>query len=183
MNLYMILYIFLTIAIGLGVSNYLYTSGRFLTTLLFFVGAILIFVFYGMRWFEGASALQKTVAWPPVVNQCPDYLTYYTRIRADGTRQKTCIDTLGVSKKSDVLQPWGNNTMGPSNPANDAFYFNLDVKAAGDTERKTALCQAAIQAGVTWEGITDGEVCTFPGAMGTATGGTDGPSTLPKCQP
>ncbi len=183
MNLYMILYIFLTIAIGLGVSNYLYTSGRFLTTLLFFVGAILIFVFYGMRWFEGASALQKTVSWPPIINQCPDYLTYYTRVATDGSRQRTCIDTLGVSKKSGVLKPWGNNKMGAENPVGDDFYFNLEVKAAGDIERKTALCQAAIQAGVTWEGITDGEVCTFPGAMGTATGGTDSTASLPKCAP
>jgi hypothetical protein len=183
MDLYLIFYIFLTIVTGLGVSNYLYKSGRFLSALLFFVGAILVFVFYGTRWFEGASALKKTLDWPPVVNQCPDYLTYYGRVKADGTRQRTCIDTLGVSKKSSVLQPWGNNTMGPSNPANDAFYFNLDVAASNDTERKTALCQAAIQAGVTWEGVTDGEVCTFPGAMGTATGGTGGTASLPKCAP
>jgi hypothetical protein len=179
MDWYLILYIFTSIVIGLGGTNYLFKSGRMLTAIIFLVGSIIIFVFYGTRWFQGGSALNKKVEWPPVVNTCPDYLTYYKRTTA-GSTQNTCIDMLGVSKKSGVLSPWLTAYTPANPPTSDAYYFNLDVGQTDVQERKKILCQNAIAAGLTWEGITDGEVCTFPGATPTAAGET---ATTPKCVP
>lgn len=166
--------------IGLGGTNYLYKSGRLLSAVIFLVGSILIFVFYGTRWFEGASALNKTVEWPPVVNTCPDYLTFYKRSAGGSTTQNTCIDLIGVSKKPGVLSTWGNNYTVDSPPSSDSYYFNLDVGEADVYARKQKLCQMAIAAGLQWEGITDGEVCTFPGATPTAAGTSE---ATPKCVP
>ncbi len=179
MDWFMILYIFTSIIIGLGGTSYLFKSGRLLSAILFLVGSILIFVFYGTRWFEGASALNKKTEWPPVVNTCPDYLQFYKRTTG-GKTQNTCIDVIGISKKSGVLSPWLDKYTPSSPPSSDSFYFNLDVGQTDVQERKRILCQNAIAAGLTWEGITDGEVCTFPGAVGTAAGGT---GETPTCVP
>ncbi len=178
MNINLLVYIFLTIVIGIGGTTTLFQSGRVLGGLLFLVGAILLFVFYGLRWFEGDKASGKPVDWPPVVNTCPDYLTFFKRKTSTGALQNTCIDTLGISRGG--LEQWPAGT-GPDNaPADDRFYFNLDFGISSIPDLNTARCTTAITAGVTWEGITDGEVCTFPGAANTATGGT---GDVPKCVP
>ena len=180
MNINLIVYIFLTIVIGIGGTVTLFQSNRVLGGLLFLVGAILLFVFYGLRWFEGDKASGKPMDWPPVVNTCPDYLTFFKRKRSDGGMQNTCIDTLGISKKPGALSMWPAGTNPDNAPADDKYYFNLDFNISEIPALNTARCEAAIQVGVTWEGITDGEVCTFPGAANTATGGT---GDVPKCVP
>ena len=180
MNINLIVYIFLTIVTGIGGTTTLFQSGRVLAGLLFLVGAILLFVFYGLRWFEGDNASGKPVDWPPVVNTCPDYLTFLKRRKDGGALQNTCIDTLGISRKPGALAPWPAGTSADNAPVDDKFYFNLDFGISSIPDLNTARCEAAIAAGVTWEGITDGEVCTVPGAANTATGGT---GDVPKCVP
>lgn len=177
MNFNLILYIFLTIMIGIGGTTTLFQSGRVLAALLFLVGAILLFVFYGLRWFEGKKASGPEGQWPPIVNTCPDYLTHYKRTKATGTTQNTCIDTLGVARNAGALQRWPADGAAPTD---DRYYFNLDFGISSIPELNTARCEAAIQAGLTWEGVTDGEVCTFAGAANTATGQ---PATVPQCVP
>ena len=180
MNWNLILYIFLTIIIGIGGTTTLFQSGRILGALLFLVGAILLFVFYGLRWFEGSKASGDTGPWPPIVNTCPDYLTFFKRTMANGSTQNTCIDTLGVSKKAGALTLWPAGTGADSAPTDNKYYFNLDFGISSIPDLNQARCDAAIQAGLTWEGFTDGEVCTYKGAANTATGAT---GDIPKCVP
>ncbi len=177
---FLILYIFLTIIIGIGGTTMLFQSGRVLAALLFFVGSILLFVFYGLRWFEGDKASGDTTPWPPVVNTCPDYLTFFKRKTSTGKLQNTCIDTMGISKKPGVLAIWPAGTNPENAPLDEKYYFNIDFGISSIPDLNTARCEAAIQAGLTWEGITDGEVCTYKGAKNTATGGT---GDVPKCVP
>ena len=180
MNWNLILYIFLTIILGIGGTTTLFQSGRVLAALLFLVGAILLFIFYGLRWFEGSKASGDTGPWPPIVNTCPDYLTFFKRTKADGTKQNTCIDTLGIAKKAGALAVWPAGTSADSAPVDEKYYFNLDFGISSIPDLNQARCEAAIQAGLTWEGYTDGEVCTYKGAANTATGGT---ADVPKCVP
>jgi hypothetical protein len=44
-------------------------------------------------------------------------------------------------------------------PSDDSYYFSLETT---NTDKKTAMCQQAIGAKLTWEGITNGESCVFP---------------------
>jgi hypothetical protein len=38
------------------------------------VGCLIVLVYFGLRWF--GSRIEKPANWPPVINMCPDYLTY-----------------------------------------------------------------------------------------------------------
>jgi len=173
-------YIFLCIAIGLGGPMTIFRSGRPLTAFAFFVGAIIIFIMFGTRWFGDLDTSSGT--WPPVINTCPDYLSYYERADsnkpggkgANGSR-RTCIDTTGVSTTSfnsgatRMTQWTGNDT------DNDNLYFDLDDNTETDTYKRLAkFCQMAIDHGVSWEGITDGQVCTFAGSVAGANAGAGG---------
>ncbi len=169
-------YIFLCIAIGLGGPMTIFRSGRPLTAFAFFVGSIIIFIMFGIRWFGDLDTSSGT--WPPAINTCPDYLSYYERTDsnkpggkgANGSR-RTCIDTTGVSTRSfssgaTPITKWNGTGEG------DQYYFDLDDNTETDTYKRLATyCQMAINAGVSWEGITDGQVCTFAGAVAGANAG------------
>ena len=156
----LIAYIFLCIVIGLGIPVTLNNSGRPISAVLCLILTILIFVFFGLRWFRGTnSVFAYTGTWPPIINMCPDYLIYYKK--SDGS--DTCIDRLGVSKNA-VLKPWNDNDT-PENPPGDyAKYFPYVYKPGTSAEQIGTLCQAANQYGLTWEGIFNGESCVFTNA-------------------
>lgn len=152
----MIAYILLCIVFGLTLFQRLNASGRTWAGLVSLALVILIFVFYGMRWFgENPTSVYKGV-WPPIINMCPDYLVYYKNGMKD-----TCVDMLGVNRSGGVLRAWTQEDS-PSNPPTDeAKYFNYVYKAGMTPTQLKQLCKATMDAGLTWEGITNGESCTF----------------------
>jgi hypothetical protein len=153
-----ILYLFVTITLGLTVLNYLSTSGRWLSAVLFLILGILIFYFYGIRWFSGTqSKFEYNGPWPPVINMCPDYLVY----KKIGN-QEVCVDMIGVGKGANALQPYreGASLMNGSS-LNTTYYFQPVVKPTSTKATRRSACRNAIRAGLTWEGITNGESCTF----------------------
>lgn len=152
-----IAYVFLCIVVGFTVFQRLSGSGRMWAAILSLILFVLIFVFYGMRWFRGTDTTGlKTGSWPPIINMCPDYLVYFKQGNLD-----TCIDLLGVNRSGGILKPWTQEDSPTNPPADTAKYFNYVYKPGmSDAELKT-LCNAAQQVGLTWEGITNGESCTF----------------------
>jgi hypothetical protein len=149
-----ILYIFLTITIGLTILNYLTSSGRPLSAIVTLVLLILIFYFYSVRWFRGTqSKFEYSGSWPPVVNMCPDYLVYMKKNGVD-----VCVDMIGVGKSNAAnrLNKYVEGTNAPDTTFTPVVFPNSD-----STVRATA-CQQAISRGLTWEGITNGDSCTFP---------------------
>lgn len=166
-NIYLGIYIILALMILFGGTFKLYGMGQIIAAILFFIGAISILIVYGIKWFAAErSIFSKTpVSWPPTINTCPDYLMYYGRVMSDGTVQDTCIDTIGISKNGSLLVfPKGEQA-----PQRDEYYFSLVTKSADSDARKAELCQRALAAGLTWEGITNGESCVIPAAS-TSTG-------------
>jgi len=145
----------------------IYQYYQMLGAIIFFAGALYVCIIYGIRWFNNASS--SGTAWPPVINTCPDYLTYYER-KKNGKIEPSCIDTIGVSKKNG-LKIFPKD--GDSN-SDDACFFTIPATNA-------EKCQQTINAGLTWEGITNGESCVI-NTSGSTSGISGGNTciTVPK---
>ncbi len=142
MEFTLILYILLSAGIGIGGTMYLVQSDRTLGAFLYFVGAVLILTFYGLRWFTGdnlRTTRYSSKTWPPVINTCPDFMSLYEEGEGQA-KTKTCIDLIGITKG-------GKQTK-----------FNLHMDKQGKT-RIDALCNECKALGVTWEGVYDGISC------------------------
>lgn len=163
MDYLFILYILVAVGIGVGGPYLLVQTERTLSAFLFFVGAILVLTFYGLRWFNGdslKSPARKASQWPPVVNTCPDFLTL-TTVGSGTAAKRVCVDLVGVSTGGLMKTTSADQV----NANNNNFIFNLFEDLKGQT-RINRLCQECKDKGVTWEGVYDGVSCT-----GTTYGG------------
>ncbi len=176
MDYYFIAYVFLSIVIGLTTVSKLFQSTRVWAAILCLVLFGLIFYFYGQRWFQGTGRVGiYTGSWPPLINMCPDYLVYFKNGNKD-----TCIDLIGVNRSGGLLKPWTQDDT-PSNPPADASkYFNYIHRADDKEDDMKKLCTLAQQAGLTWEGITNGESCTFTST--SVLGPNAGSENVQKCK-
>ncbi len=162
-----ILYIFLSVAIIWGGAVAFIQSDRSIGGFLFVIGAILVLVYYGLRWFSGVSLKATQVSytsWPPVINLCPDFLTMHKRV-VGGKTENVCVDLVGVSKGG--IQ----KMVDPNNVNNDNFVFRLYEDLSGTT-RLRKLCQECKDKKVTWEGVYDGANCVAD-KVPNPSGGTD----------
>ena len=176
-NIYLGIYIVAAIFIISGGTFKLYDLEQTIAAILFFIGVLVVFIVFGIRWFGGKGSIfsDAPVSWPPAINTCPDYLTYYGRKKTDGSSEDTCIDLIGVSNNGSLkVFPKGG-----SPPVSDDYYFSLVTKASDVSAKHAELCQRAIAAGLTWEGITNGESCTTPG--GPAAPGSSGAASGAGC--
>ena len=59
----------------------LYNRGQTMGAMILLVLILLVFFFFGLRWFPGGN-LNGTqpgkMAWPPIVNMCPDFMVSWT---------------------------------------------------------------------------------------------------------
>ena len=173
-NIGSVIYIISAISVISGGTLTAFNNGKTLTAILFFMGALAIFVTFGLKWFSPGSVFAKTpVSWPPTINTCPDYLVHYVR-NNNGAKENTCIDLIGVSKNGgltvfpkDALTGTNSSLL----PTDNKYYFSLKTDSSDANTKNKELCTRAIAAGLTWEGITNGESCT------TSTGDSIAPST------
>lgn len=177
MDYWFILYILIAVGVCLGGMVVLIQSHRTLGGFLFVVGSVLIFVFYGLRWFSG-DTLRPTkfssTTWPPVINLCPDFLSLYDRGSA-GKSDKICVDLIGVSNGG--IQKF----IDPSNATNANYVFNLYQDKSG-SDRLKSLCQECSTKKVTWEGIFDGVTCQDPSFIPRTDGTNDSTKPSDKCK-
>jgi len=180
-NIYLAIYVVVSLAIIGGGTKKLYDLNESAGALIFCIGAVVICVIYGLRWFGSASSLlsQTPVTWPPSINSCPDYLTYYQRVVGSiGEKQDTCIDTLGVSTNGSIKVFPKDGTP----PVSDEYYFKLKTNSTDLAAKNAELCQMALTAGLSWEGITNGEGCVSPSG-GIVAPGTSGAAGCPPAAP
>jgi hypothetical protein len=173
MNFYLIGFIALAFMIIVGGTYQLYTTNQPPTAILFFIGSLTLFIVYGLRWFGSSSLFTPASGpWPPIINTCPDYLTYYQRIVGD-IKKDTCIDTIGVSKDNSILSTFPKDG---TIPENDSYYLNISGLSSDPATKSTQMCNAAMAQKVTWEGVTNGESCVTrsTGTAGSGTGGGSG---------
>lgn len=151
------LYVIVSILFIIGASFKLYPLGM-PRTVIFAIGAILISGFYGYRWFY-SNASSTTDIWPPVINTCPDYLTYVGSL--PGSNRPGCVDMLGVSKNGGLLKVLPSEISASTGlGANKVFiYTSAEVKRATTAQELKPICDACVRAGITWEGVYDGDSC------------------------
>jgi hypothetical protein len=93
MDFWLIAYIVITIVVGSGLVAFLYKRGQSMGAILLLVLLILVFAFYGLRWFPGGNLNgtqpSGTVAWPPIVNMCPDFMASW---KDSLTKRVYCYD-------------------------------------------------------------------------------------------
>ena len=162
MSTQLILYILFCIAIGLGGTVGLFRMNRALAATTYLVLSLLIFVFFGLRWFVYATG--DVTKWPPVINSCPDYLTAFKRT-VNGQSVDTCIDLIGVSTNAS-LKRFPASGISPSGsaeadcPSQNCYFFPMNVAPGGKlTDNITQLCSYTRSAGLSWDGIINGASC------------------------
>jgi hypothetical protein len=177
MDYWFILYILIAVGVCLGGMVVLIQSHRTLGGFLFVIGSVLIFVFYGLRWFSG-DTLRPTkfssTTWPPVINLCPDFLSLYDS-NYNGKTEKVCVDLIGVS--TGDLQKF----IDPTNSSSIKYIFRLFQDKSG-SDRLKSLCQECKDKGVTWEGIFDGVSCQDPSFIPRTDGTKDSTKASDKCK-
>ncbi len=176
-NVWMGIYILFAIVTGIWGITYFMKTGRTLSALLYFIGILAVLIIFGLRWFENENSVfaSKNYKWPPYVNTCPDYLTYYQRT-VGTTKKDTCIDRIGVSTNKTLEKFPTSGTA----PASDNYYFDLTTTSTDPKQKLAELCKKTIQYGLTWEGVTDGDSCFTPNTgtiSSTATGTSAGTGT------
>jgi len=167
-NVYLLIYVVVAIVSVGGGGYYLFSNRQSTSGVLYLIGSIAVFTVYGMKWFSENSLFAQTPGpWPPNINTCPDYLTYYKRTTDDVSKQNTCIDMIGVSKNGGLIKFPSDGTI----PTTDSHYFNLMSPITNPLLHRSELCALAISKGLTWEGITNGEGCASSSGSTVATAG------------
>jgi len=151
-NWYFIWYTLTAIAFVVVGTQNLASTGM-TTAVIYAIGSSLVFINFGLHWFGKAAEGWKS--WPPFINMCPDYLTYVPSLPG-------CIDMLGITSKSGGLLKTlptevNNVKMGDTNKVFE--YTSVNVKAASGSSALQAICDRCKNAGVTWEGVYDGDSC------------------------
>ena len=159
MSWFLILYIFAAVIIGTYPTMTLQSSGRTVSAIAYFILILIVLIFFGLRWFQ-YTRTDVGGAWPPIVNTCPDYLTYFKRpSTADPSGfTPSCIDLIGISRNANMTK-WRPEFQMNNPPPEDKYYFSLVTSSQDTTAKNQELCTRAIEKGLSWEGITNGESC------------------------
>jgi hypothetical protein len=147
-----ILFVLFAIMVCSTAPVYFYNRTKYFAGFISLILFILIFVFFGMRWFSGSEMVGPGAGykgvWPPQIAVCPDYFTYFKV----GTNE-ACYNGSG-STIGDIASGEKPNSID--------FTSNSSIfQAYKSGSDKGTLCKKAIEKKVAWEGITDGDSCTF----------------------
>jgi len=78
-SFWMIIYIVVCVVTATTSVNFLLQRGQQIAAMILLVLLILIYIFYGMKWFKKENAQTPgTIQWPPIVNMCPDFMVSWT---------------------------------------------------------------------------------------------------------
>jgi hypothetical protein len=170
-NIKLFIYIIIALVVEFGVVMYCMRTQpqQLLLAAIFVPLSLYIFFVYGMMWFgPNGPYTNATVPWPPAINTCPDFLTYYPATSSDGkTLIPGCIDTIGVSiggqfpKKTSIASsslPRSAVAKSDATSWNSSGFFPIQVV----NEKLQELCDRVKAAGLTWDGVFDGQNCINP---------------------
>lgn len=99
MDFWVILYSLVCVVVGGGSVNFLFKRGQTMGAIGVLVLLVLIFIFFGLRWFPGGNlngSKAKAQAWPPIVNMCPDFMVSWKDTGASGNGKIYCYDANNV---------------------------------------------------------------------------------------
>jgi hypothetical protein len=133
-------------------------------SMLVLVLLILVFIFFGLRWFPGGNlngTKPAKVPWPPIVNMCPDFMVTTT---VDG--KVYCYDSNNVYNLKEVQSPTAPLVkMDATKP--ETAYLIKDPNAPTTNPLKDAfkntlstLLTSSDAKFLRWEGVWDGYSAT-----------------------
>jgi len=164
-NWYLFAYVISSVVFLVYGTKEVYSTGQ-IRGIIFAIGTFLVLLYFGLRWFGASKSTLNN--WPPVINTCPDYLTFIpnTIKTASGSTTKVpgCVDMLGVTS-SNSANSFVKVTTTDLSELNQTMttkvfkYTSADVKAATTIEALQPICNACQNAGLTWEGVYDGDTC------------------------
>jgi hypothetical protein len=187
MDFWLIAYIVICVVVGgMFVSN-LYKRNQSVAAMTCIVLLILIFTFYGLRWFKGGALKGSTpdpkAPWPPIVNMCPDFLVGWTD---PNTKYVYCYDAANVyglktasdqtpfftGQKLTINGVSGQSAFLIKNPDANKNATNLKMDTDGkrwpllnaflrDTRSITQITNGP---SIRWEGVWDGSSATADAA-------------------
>jgi hypothetical protein len=161
-NWYLVLYVVLSVIFVFYGTSSIYSTGK-IRGVIFGIGTSLVLIYYGLKWF--GTPKEEVKSWPPVINMCPDFLTFVPNIKSGQTTTPGCVDLLGVSSSSNEagafikVFPTSISTLDASMTTKVFKYTSNDVKSATSIPSLQAICDACQNAGLTWEGVYDGDSC------------------------
>lgn len=163
-NWYLVLYVISSIFFLVYGTSAVYPTGQ-IRGVIFAIGTALVLLNFGIKWFGTREA--AVIKWPPVINMCPDYLTYIKILGGDN--KPGCVDMLGVSSNYVLKQSRQADIASLSSIGNDKVfasatkaYTSADITTAissSDQATITTICNLCQTKGVTWEGVYDGATC------------------------
>lgn len=168
MDFWVILYSLICVVVGAGSASFLYKRGQSMAAMIALVLLILVFVFFGLRWFPGGNLNgTKPVAgaWPPIVNMCPDFMASFV----DSSNKVYCYDAANIyNMKSATAGTAGLAATSPTiNGAAQPAYLLQNPGATDKNPLKTTLKNSATTLTqdsngkyVRWEGVWDGRSVT-----------------------
>jgi hypothetical protein len=161
-NWYLLIYAILSVIFIVYGTNAVSSTGN-IRGVVFCIGTSLVFLYYGLRWF--GTPQEKLKHWPPVINMCPDFLTFVPNIKSGQTTVPGCVDLLGVSVPTNAASgflkvfPTSISTLDASMTTKVFNYTANDIKATTSSDDLQTICDACQRAGLTWEGVYDGDSC------------------------
>lgn len=183
MDFWFVLYIIVSIVIGLSLISMAYKREQFIAAMLIFALLTAVFVFFGLRWFAGRAlkgTQPSTAAWPPIVNVCPDFMSSYTN---NQTKKTYCYDhtnVYGLKTGGALPSAWaesiligtdaGQRGIIIKNDSSSELRAITDLKADANKQRWPFLANVNADAAsvwslpdmkfVRWEGVWDGRTST-----------------------
>lgn len=170
MDFWVILYSLICVVVGAGSASFLYKRGQSLAAMIALVLLILVFIFYGLRWFPGGNLNGTKPSggpWPPIVNMCPDFMASHVD---SATNKVYCYDAANIyNMKSATAGTAGLAMTSPIiNGVSQAAYLLQDpTSSTNKNPLKTTLKNGASTLTqdsngkyVRWEGVWDGRSVT-----------------------
>jgi hypothetical protein len=165
MDFWVILYSLVCVVVGAGTATFLFKRGQSIASMISLVLLILVFVFYGLRWFPGGNlngSRPTGGVWPPIVNMCPDFMASWVD---PSTRDVYCYDAAGIYSATGGASLVGTNipaTLAVNGKVGVAGYL-LQKPTGTDAATKNPLqtifkSPSSITTGslLRWEGVWDG---------------------------
>jgi len=177
MDFWVILYSLVCVIVGGGFVSMLYNRGQQMGAMALLVLLILVFIFYGLRWFPDGNlngTKPGAVQWPPIVNMCPDFMVSWTDAV---TKNVYCYDAANIyGLKSTTAAPPLQAGLTIGKDSNQSAYLikqnsvgTQDSTFAKDPTRwpmvnaLTNGASAVLTTGakyLRWEGVWDGQTLT-----------------------
>ena len=175
MDFSLILYILLCVLIGGGIVSSFYNENQKAAAISALVLLILVFIFFGIRWFKDGNlkgTQQGTIAWPPIVNMCPDFMVNWTDSNnkiycydasnvyglktASGSGLTTSLTINGVPGQSAYLIKDPNQNSGATNLNNDTGGLRWPLLGYFKSSPQTVITGSG--SSLKWEGVWDGRI-------------------------